>query len=66
VCHNKLFLEGKCSFIVGAFNPLFNADSAETIFQFPKDAFNDDFSVGYTLKKDSVSDCTPVYIELFE
>lgn len=45
---------------------IFKADSTETIFHFPKGSFKNELTLGYTMKKDSLDDCTPIYFGVLE
>jgi hypothetical protein len=45
---------------------LFQVDSTESIFHLPESAMKDRILIGYTLKKDSLEDCTPIYYTVLE
>lgn len=50
----------------GGIHHVFELDTTEVIFHFPYEALKKDLTVGYTLKKDSLQECTPIYFDTVE
>jgi len=66
----KSTIEQVDNYVLGYRNTLYlySHDSIETIFHVPFDAFDEEYGllIGYTLKKDSVSECKPIYFDNLE
>ncbi len=66
----KSIIEQVDNYVLGYRNTLYlySHDSIETIFHVPFDAFDEKHGLlmGYTLKKDSVSECKPIYFDNLE